>query len=172
MEFAQKFIALREALRAQCPAEFSHENNAVLCGRTVALHSFARVTIKQKILGLMETKNLIYSTERRVYALEPNPLTENTIQDWWSYGCRIVDELSQPEAGHQFSMVSLMLACPQVDARVARKIRRLRHEVEYNQTKLGWVSLRFAVIELTTGRIYTNSMGSPLANILKSAWKA
>ena len=172
MEFAQRFIAIREALRAQCPAEFTHENNAEICGRTVALHSFARVTIKQKILGLMETKNLVYSTERRIYALEPHPLTENAIEDWWAYGCRIVDELSQPEDGHQFSMVSLMLACPQVDARVARKMRRLRYELEFKEKGLGWISLRFAVIDLSTGKVHTNSMGTPLTNILKSAWQA
>ena len=172
MEFAQKFIALREALRAQCPQEFSHENNVEICGRSVALNSFVNVQTKQKILGLMETKTLVYSTERRVYALEPHPLTEDSIHDWWNYGCRIVDELTKPEDGHQFSLVSLMIACPQVDARVARKMRRLRHEIKYKQEKLGWVSLRFAVIELSTGKVYTNSMGSPLANILKNAWGA
>ena len=171
MEFAQKFIALREALRAQCPKEFVHENNVELCGRTVALNSFARITIKQKLLGLIDTKNLVYSTERRVYALEPHPLTETSIEDWWNYGCRIVDELTKPEDGHQFSMVSLMLACPQVDARVARRMRRLRHDVDYKQDGLGWVSLRFAVIDLATGKVHTNSMGGPLANILKSAWQ-
>ena len=171
MEFAQRFIALREALRAQCPPEFEHENNAAVCGRSVALHSFVRVSTKQKILGLMETKNVVYSTERRLYALEPHPLTEAAIDDWWRYGCQIVDELSQPEDGHQFSMVSLMLACPQVDARVARRMRRLRYELEFKEQKLGWISLRFAVIDLSTGKVYTNSMGTPLANILKSAWQ-
>ena len=170
MEFAQRFIALRETLRAQCPTEFTHENNTAVCGRSVALHSYVHVQTKQKILGLMETKALVYSTERRLYALEPNPLTESAIEDWWSYGCRIVDELTKPEDGHQFSLVSLMIACPQVDARLARKLRRLRYEIEYKNEKLGWVSLRFAVIELSTGKVYTNSMGAPLANILKSAW--
>ena len=171
MEFAQRFIALREALRAQCPTEFSHENNAEVCGRTVALHSYARITIKQKLLGLIDTKNLVYSTERRVYALEPNPLTENAIDAWWNYGCQIVDEMTQPEEGHQFSMVSVMLACPQVDARVARKMRRLRHEIDFKKEERGWVSLRFAVIDLSTGKVFTNSMGAPLTNILKKAWQ-
>ena len=171
MEFAQRFIALREALRTQCPTEFSHENNAEVCGRTVALHSYARITIKQKLLGLIDTKNLVYSTERRVYALEPNPLTENAIDAWWNYGCQIVDEMTQPEEGHQFSMVSVMLACPQVDARVARKMRRLRHEIDFKKEERGWVSLRFAVIDLSTGKVFTNSMGAPLTNILKKAWQ-
>lgn len=170
MEFAQKFIAMREALRAQCPPEFVHENNTEVCGRSVALHSFVNVQSKQKILGLMETKNMVYSTERRVYALEPHPLTEESIEDWWAYGRRIVDELTRPEAGHQFSLVSVIIACPQVDARMARKLRRLRYELEFSKEKLGWISLRFAVIELSTGKVYTNSMGAPLTNILKSAW--
>ncbi len=172
MEFAQRFISLREALRAQCPAEFTHENNAQLLDRSVALHSFAKVEIRQKMLGLIETKNMIYSTERRIYALEPHPLTEESIAAWWDYGCRVVDELTEVKDGHQFSMISLMLACPQVDAKMGRKLKRLRHETDYQEKLFGWSSLRFAVIDLATGKIYTNAMGAPLSGILKDAWKA
>ena len=88
--------------------------------------------------------------------------------NWWL----IESDLIVPEAGHQFSMVSLIIACPQVDPRVGRSLRRLKYETHYEKGKLGWCSLRFAVIDLSDGRVYTNSMGAPLANILKSAWDA
>ena len=169
---ALKFIALRDALRAQCPKEFTHAVNAPLCGRTLALHSAARIDTQAKILGMIATKNTIYSTEQRMYALEPNLLTAEAVDGWWAYGRRLVDELIVPEAGHQFSMISLMLACPQVDPRVGRSLRRLKYEPRYADGTLGWCSLRFAVIDLSNGRVYTNSMGAPLANILKSAWDA
>ena len=77
-EAALKFIALRDALRAQCPGEFKHTVNTELCGRTLALHSAARIDTQAKILGMIATKNTIYSTEQRMYALEPNPLTAFT----------------------------------------------------------------------------------------------
>ena len=171
-DIALKFIALRDALRAQCPGEFKHTVNTELCGRTLALHSAARIDTQSKILGMIATKNTVYSTEQRMYALEPNPLTAESAGSWWEYGCRLVDELVVPEAGHQFSMVSLIVACPQVDPRVGRTLRRLKYESRYAGGKLGWCSLRFAVIDLSDGRVYTNSMGAPLANILKNAWDA
>ena len=171
-EAALKFIALRDALRAQCPKEFTHAVNTEVCGRTLALRSAARIDTQAKILGMIATKNTIYSTEQRMYALEPNPLTAEAVDGWWAYGRRLVDELIVPEAGHQFSMVSLIIACPQVDPRVGRSLRRLKYEPHYEKGKLGWCSLRFAVIDLSDGRVYTNSMGAPLANILKSAWDA
>lgn len=171
-EAALKFIALRDALRAQCPQEFHHTVNTELCGRTLALHSAARIDTQPKILGLIATKSTVYSAEQRMFALEPNPLTAESANSWWEYGRSLVDELIVPEAGHQFSMVSLIIACPQVDPRVGRSLRRLKYETHYEKGKLGWCSLRFAVIDLSDGRVYTNSMGAPLANILKSAWDA
>ena len=171
-EAALKFIALRDALRAQCPQEFHHTVNTALCGRTLALHSAARIDTQPKILGLIATKSTVYSAEQRMFALEPNPLTAESANSWWEYGRSLVDELIVPEAGHQFSMVSLIIACPQVDPRVGRSLRRLKYEPHYEKGKLGWCSLRFAVIDLSDGRVYTHSMGAPLANILKSAWDA
>ena len=170
MQFSEKFISLREALQAQSDPAFSHMCNVTLCDRPVALHSTVRIDTKVKILGVIETKEVAYSAEQRVFALEPQPLTADSLKDWWEFGHRFVDECLVIEAGHQFSMMSLLLACPKVDWRVGFKLRRLSYEPRYKDGVLGWSSLRLGVIDLSTGKVYTNSIGTPLADILKKAW--
>lgn len=167
---ARKFIALRDALIAQSDPQFRHQTGLPLADRTAALLSTLRVDSKTKMLGLIETGGTVYSTEQRVLVLDPAPLTRESLAAWGDYGRRLTDELIVPEENHQFSLVSLMVASPSVDPRAARWARRVKYEPQFARGKLGWASLRFAVLDLSDGRAYTNSMGAPLADILKKAW--
>ena len=171
MESAQKFIALRDALQAQCDPLFSHTQNIELCNRMVALHSTVCIRTKAKILGVIETKGTVYSTEQRVLVLVPE-LTAETLEDWYNYGKQLMDELIVPKDGHQFSMMSLLLVCPAISPKVGRSLKRLCYDPKYQDGLFGWASLRLAAADLSSDKVYTNRIGAPLANILKTALQA
>ncbi|HIX91022.1 MAG TPA: hypothetical protein H9845_09035 [Candidatus Agathobaculum pullicola] len=166
MDFSAEFIDLRNRLLQGLHPAFVSEQNTEVAGRIAALLSRFDVTSEKKLLGMMSTGTSSHAHEYRLLFAAPECNTE-TLADWWDYAKRAEQELVRPDAMHDYSIVSIILATQHIERDMQKKVRRLSAERQFESGKHGWSSIHFAVIDLEARKIYTNRMGAPLKNILQ-----
>lgn len=166
MDFSTEFVALRDRLLQGQDKAFVSTVNAAVAGRIAALTSTFDITAQRKLLGLVPTGSSSHAHEYRLLFAVPE-LDEAALADWWDYALQAEQALVQPDANHEFSMVSVILATGSVPRPVQKKLRRLSSERQYKGAQAGWSSLRMAVVGLEGHEVYTNRMGESLKNILK-----
>lgn len=165
MDFSAEFIGLRNRLVQKLDPAFVSAQNTEVAGRTAALFSRFDVTSEKKLLGMMSMGTSSHAHEYRLLFAEPE-LNTAALADWWEYAKRAEQALVQPDAAHDFSILSFILASRQVERDIQKKVRRLAAERQFENGKYGWSSIHFAVVDLEARKIYTNRMGASLKNIL------
>lgn len=166
MDFSSGFVALRDRMEQGYDAAFTSRQNVVLEGRTAALMSVFSASSERKILGVMSTGSMAHAHEYRLLFAQPS-LDEQSLGDWWSYALRVERALVKPDAEHSFTLVSLVLVCADMEKTVQKKLKKLVAERQYDKGRNGWSSIRLAVIDLTSRKLYANPSGDTLKNVLK-----
>lgn len=166
MDFSAEFVALRDRFVQALDKAFVTTQNAEVAGRVAALFSRFDAKNEKKLLGLVPTGASSHACEYRLLFAVPE-LDDAALEDWWAYAKQAEQVLVQPDALHDFSILSFILVTQQVGRDVQKKLRRLSAERQYEGGKHGWSSVHFAVIDLTAHKVYTNRMGGPLKNILQ-----
>lgn len=166
MDFSTEFVALRERLLQGQDKAFVSRQNAEVAGRIAALTSTFDITAQRKLLGVVPTGGAGHAHEYRLLFAVPE-LDEDVLAEWWAYALRVEQALIRPDAAHDFSLLSIILATGSVSRPVQKKLRRLSSERQYKGEQAGWSSVRMAVVGLEGREIYTNRVGDSLKNILK-----
>lgn len=166
MDFSAEFVALRDRMVQRQDKAFVTRQNAEIAGRVAALFSQFDGKNEKKLLGMVPTGTSSHAHEYRLLFAAPE-LDEAELGDWWTYAIRVEQALVQPDASHDFSILSFILVTQQAGRDVQKKLRRLSAERQFQGGKFGWSSVHFAVVDLAAHKVYTNRMGGPLKNILQ-----
>lgn len=166
MDFSAEFVALRDRMVQGLDKAFVTTQNTEVAGRVAASLSRFDAISHKKLLGLVSLNTSSHAHEYRLLFAAPE-LDEAALEDWWEYAKRAEQALVQPDAAHDFSILSLILVTQQAGRDVQKKMRRLSAEHQFEGGKHGWSSVHFAVVDLGAHKVYTNRMGAPLKNILQ-----
>ena len=165
MDFSTEFIGLRDRMAQSMQKGFVLSQNVDVKGRMAALYGTFGIDEERKLLGIMGTGSSTHAHEYRVLFAEP-VLNEAQLEQWWDYVKTLQSELVTPDAAHEFSIISMILACADPDKSVQKKIKKLTSECSYRAPAHGWSSVRLAVVDLNARKVYTNRMGGPLKDML------
>ncbi len=166
MDFSSEFVALRDRIEKNIDPMFTTKQNAPVEGRTAALMSSFKAGSERKVLGMISTGNMAYAHEYRLLFAQP-VLDAQALEDWWGYALGLERALVQPGEEHSFTLISLVLACAEIDRVTQKKIKKLSSERQYDGGRSGWSSVRLAVADLAARKIYANGSGETLKGILK-----
>ena len=166
MDFSTEFVALRDRIVQEQDKAFVCKQNIEVAGRVAALVSTFDSIAQRKLLGVVPTGGSSHAHEYRLLFAVPT-LDETALEDWWEYALQVEQALVQPDMGHDFSLVSVILVTGSVSRPVQKKLRKLASERQYKGAQAGWSSVRIAVVGLEGRDIHTNRMGDSLKNILK-----
>lgn len=166
MDFSTEFVSFRDRLAEGQDKAFVSHQNVPVAGRIAALFSSFGVDAERKLLGLVPMGNITHAHEYRLLFAVPE-LNEQSLEDWWRYAESAERELVQPDASHEFSIVSVILATGSVEKAVRKKLKKLSGGRDFSREGRGWSTVRMAVVELDGLRLHTNRMGDPLKNILE-----
>lgn len=166
MDFSSEFARLRDRIEKNVDSVFTTKQNTPVGGRMAALMSSFKAGNERKMLGMISTGSMAYAHEYRLLFAQP-VLDAQALEDWWGYALGLERTLVQPGEDHSFTLISLVLACGEIDRAAQKKIKKLSCEKQYDGGKSGWSSLRLAVVDLAGRKILTNSSGDPLKGILK-----
>lgn len=166
MDFSTEFVALRDRLQQGQDKAFRSEHNVSVAGRMAALMSTFDISSERKLLGMMPTGTSGHAHEYRLLFAVPT-LDEAALADWWAYAQQAERELVHPDAQHEFSIVSVILATQDMSRGLTKKLRRLAAGREFKKEGSGWSSVRIAAVNLCTREIATNRMGDTLRNVLR-----
>lgn len=87
---------------------------------------------------------------------------KSLVQAAWTTGLEKV----KPYSGHRNSDVTLIILAEKIDASVQKLIKKTKLSKSYKWSFWGWSNFRLAAMELSSGGIYTNRLGSDLKKIL------
>lgn len=163
--FEQKFEHLLTAIESDMHDPFSLHRDAMVAGRWVALDASFGLNAERRIFGMVPTGNMSHCQETCLF-LPFETLTLSTLEEQQRYAARVVEETVQPDATHEFSMVSLVLATNAMDKALQKPIKKYTHDIRYALPQRGWASVRLAIIDLSDGKIYANLAGSSLRDRL------
>lgn len=166
MDFSTEFVALRDRMIAGQDKTFITNMNAQVAGRAAAVFSCFGLDGERKLLGLVPLGSKSHAHEYRLLFAAPE-LDGQALQEWWQYAEAAERELVQPDRNHEFSIVSLILVTGKLDPTVPKKLRKLMGGRDFTSIGQGWSTVRMAVIDLASHKIYTNRMGDSMKNILK-----
>lgn len=165
MDFPTAFVALRDRFAAAQDESYVVCPNAAVAGRTAALTATLAIAQERKLMGIMPMGSSGHAHEYRLLFAAP-ALDERALADWWAYAEAAEQTLVQPDAAHDFSLVSLILVTDEVPRAVQKKIKRLSGGRRFVKPQAGWSSINLAVVDLSAGCVYANSMGAGLKNVL------
>lgn len=166
MDFSTAFVALRGRMQEGQDKRFQTVQNCEICNRTAALYSAFALSEERKIMGIMPTGGFTHAHEHRLLFAAPH-LTGDELIDWWNYAQMLLDTLVQPDATHEFSIISLILASAQTEKDAVKRLKKLSFEKQYSKPQNGWASVRMAVADLGARKVYANHMGGVLADVVK-----
>lgn len=165
-DFPTAFVSLRDKMQTTWH-EINHESNVMLCGKTVALHSWFDSTAEVALLGVMKTGGTTHSHEHRALLGMPD-LTEAGLTDAWAYVQKLQEELVQADEDHGFTIISLTIATQNLDTKLHKAIHKMYNDVQYRGAQAGWSNIRVCVVDLATGKCVTDKCGAVLGNLVKS----
>lgn len=169
MDFSTEFIALRDRMAGAMQKDFVCRENYEIGGRMAALYSSFGVTSERKLLGLVGLGNSGHAHEYRALFAAPS-LDEKAMEDWWQYALSLERQLVEPDRDHVFSIVSVILVTEGLEKPLQKQLRKLNQEHQFKgEDQAGWSSIRFAVADLGTRKVFSNRFGEPLKNVV-GAW--
>ncbi len=167
--FPVYFTAWRDSIESHLDPLFHSRRNVSIADRLTALHAQFDSNIEQKMLGVIPIGGApVHSHEHRLLFSEPH-LDRAALDDWWHYAQKVQCTLVQPDASHQFTLISIILICQAADTSALARLRWRTSEVSYRKPQAGWSSVRFSVIDMHSKKITSNRAGAPLTDLLRAA---
>lgn len=167
--FPTCFAAWRNAIEHSLNPIFQHMRNVSVADRLTALHAWFDSSAQPKLFGMIRVDgSSVHSHEHRLLFAVPH-FDRAALEDWWSYAKTVQQRLVQPDALHQFTFISIILICDTADSSALSRLRWRKSEVTYHKPQNGWSSIRFAVIHAASNQITSNRVGTPLADLLRTA---
>lgn len=165
MDFAEKFVSFRDKLEQTQDKAYKSQKNVMVEGRPVPLYSVLNINSERKMFGIMKMGSVGHAHDFRFLFSEPK-LTEEKLIEYFEYGKKIEETAVEADKGHDFSMITIVLFCGQIDSAAAKAIKKANAEKKYAS---GWSSVRIGMVDLSTGKIFTNRLGDVVKDIIKSA---
>lgn len=160
------FAAWRNAIEKNLDSVFQHTRNISIADRLTALHAWFDSDTELKMLGVIPVGGPpVHSHEHRLLFAVPH-LDRAAFDDWWAYAQQVQETLVEPNASHQFTLISIILVCETAERAALNRLRWRASEITYHKPQNGWSSVRFAVIDAKNEKIFCNRAGKPLADIL------
>lgn len=164
--FSESFMAFCNKLEQSLPSQFRIQRMTDHAGRIAALSAEFSSSQHKKLLGIMKTALVSHCHEFRIAYAVPT-LDLDALEDWWAFARLLQQTLVPVDPMHEFSMVSLILVCGEVQKPAIRKISGKTSELRYAAPLSGWSSVRLAVVDLGAHKVHANRMGLPLRDLLK-----
>jgi hypothetical protein len=166
--FSQDFVACRDSLHAHLPENFSYEEGVTLCGKTCAFLATFDSAAQRKFMGLavLGDQPVTHAFEYRLLFAVPH-MTLEAAEDFWQYGLTLQQHFAPKDSLHDFTMLSLVLICGEIDADAAALLKRSRNEIQYQMPLTGWSHIRLAAVDLPSRKLIANEDGRPLAALLR-----
>ena len=73
-----------------------------------------------------------------------------------------------PHAQHMFTHLSAVILCDQIDSDTIAHLKSMKKHRSFWLSLHGWMEFKIAVVDVTTGQIFTNRAGKQLAADLNS----
>lgn len=165
MDFAEKFVSFRDRFESSQDAAYQSQKNITVEGKVVSLYSALNHDSQRKLFGIMKLGTVGHAHDFRFLFGEPN-LSPEKLLEYYEYGKKIQQTAVNPDKAHDFSLITVIVACGEIDKAALSKIKKLNSEKQYAS---GWSSLRIGLIDLSSGKIHTNRLGDAVKNIIKPA---
>lgn len=164
-DFPEQFIDYTRKLEASLPKEFSVKRMEDCCGRVAAVYAEYSNHEQKKLMGIMPTGSVTHCHEFRLTYAVP-VFDMQALTDWWEFACQVQKDIVPADSTHEFSMISLILVTGQTERAAVRKLKIKASERVYEKPRSGWSSVRIALVDLQSGKIYASRMGAPLQELL------
>ena len=168
--FSESYVAFCDKIEQSLPDDFVTRRLIAHSGRVAGLSAEYSSTQHKKLFGIMKMAAATHCHEFRIAYAVPR-LDAETLEDWWEFARELQREIVPADPAHEFSMVSLILVCGEIDKAAAKKMSGKVNELRYAAPLAGWSSMRLAAVDLNAQKIYTNRMGGPLRNLLKPLFR-
>ena len=167
-DFSERFMDIVNQIEFNLPDAFEKKRMVDYHGRIAALSASYAISEEKKWLGIMPTGRSTHCHEfRLVYAVKS--LTNNELIDWWDFLCNQQKTLIPVDDFHEFSLVSLILVCGEVDEDIIRNIKKLDNQINYNKSgESGWSTAQMVAMDLEKHKIYISKTGDMLRSSLKN----
>lgn len=167
-DFPNRFIDIVNQIEENIPNSFEKKRMVNYNDNIAALSASFTINEEKKWLGIMPTDKSTHCHEfRLVYACPV--LNSNELEKWWNFICTQQEKLIPVDENHEFSFVSLILVCGNVNNDIVKSIKKLDNEVKYNSAdKSGWSNARMVAIDLENQKIYASKNGDILRDTLKN----
>lgn len=167
-DFPERFISIVNQIESSLPHQFKKSRMVDYDGKIAALSANFCIEKERKWMGLLSTSKSSHCHEFRLVYSCP-VLTSDILDDWWNFVCTQQEKLIPIDETHEFSFISLILICSEVENSVIKQLKKLNNELHYNKKdKKGWTSARMAVIDLEKNKIYPSRKGDFLRDTLKN----
>lgn len=122
-------------------------------------HGEQYVLIKAAKIADIDSNDFVYF--KTTESLSGEEL-KNLINAAWESGLSRVS----PYYGHRNSDVTVVVIANKIETPVAKLIKKTKFSKTYRMGMWGWSNFRLAAIDLSSGGIYTNRLGSDLKKLL------
>lgn len=167
-DFPNRFINIVNKIEKNIPDTFEKKRMVNYDGNIAALSANFTINQEKKWLGIMPTGKTTHCHEfRLVYSC---PILDlDNLKKWWNFICNQQEKLIPVDENHEFSFVSLILVCSNVNDDVIKIIKKLDNEIKYNKdNENGWSNARMIAIDLENQKIYTSKNGDMLRDTIKN----
>lgn len=168
--FDETFERLLLAVEADMGEPFTLRRDAMVAGRWVALTARFGLDGERRIFGLISTGSSTHCHEICLF-LPAETLDDAALDGLLAYIEQVHEQEVRPDAAHEFTMVSLVIAAGSVDAKQQKRIKKYSFEKRYKKPQNGWSTTRLAVVDLSNDKIYANLAGTALRDRLLPSMK-
>lgn len=163
-------IAYLQQLLSSYESFFDIEENVTLDGRsypaTATFHSRSEkyILVKAAKLWAMEMNEYAFFSLADTLTLQDFlALKEDALQAGLAQ--------IKPHSEHMYSYVSLVIIAEGIDGDAMQAIKKTKYHKTFLFSLQGWMDLRIAVLDINTGKIYSNAKGRDLISSLEQALK-
>lgn len=123
-------------------------------------HSEQYMLVKIAKIADIDSNDFAYFKTAQVLTLED---VKNYAKTAWENGIARV----KPYYGHRNTDVTLLIVAERFEDSVGKQIKKLKYSKSYKHGFWGWSNFRLATLELSSGKIYCNRLGTEFKKILQ-----
>lgn len=123
-------------------------------------HSEQYMLIKAAKIADIDSNDFAYFKTTEVLTIED---LGNLAKTAWETGITRVT----PYYGHRNSDVTLLIIAERFEDGVAKQIKKTKYSKSYKHGIFGWSNFRLATLELSSGKIFCNRLGTEFKKILQ-----
>lgn len=122
-------------------------------------HSEQYVLVKIAKIAEMDTKDFVYF--KTCECLTAEELLKLSLIAWETGTSKV-----QPYNGHRNSDVTLVILADKIEDSAAKLFKKIKYSKSYKFGFYGWSNFKLAAIEVSSGRLFSNRLGSDTKKIL------